>query len=296
MGAYKTVLPGDCDLFVKDSSNTERKLFDSTGALYPGGVKMTPASTAAFTVMDTTTVQTIYNKTLSNETKLMTPTTDNFIPLSIVTWPSTVAHTLVATTGAQTIYDKTLADNVKLLTASTANPVPLGAITWPSTAAHTLVATTVAQDLTNKTLNAGSSPSTAAHTLVATTVAQTLEYKTLGVGSGFTKQAAASTSANISNYGIWEVTSAAAGGVNNYTLAAPSVGVEVVLYSGGVANSSDYAKVYTGSTGITIRASDGIAALYVKLQTRYAVATLIGLSTAAWLARGTAGTVAFSTA
>lgn len=50
--------------YVKDSSNTERQLWDTTGALYPGGVKMTPGSTLAFTVADTTTVQTLTNKTL----------------------------------------------------------------------------------------------------------------------------------------------------------------------------------------------------------------------------------------
>jgi hypothetical protein len=244
--------PFVADGYVRDSSGTERQIFDTTGAIYPGGVKMTPPSTAAFTIVDTTTVQTIYNKTLSNETKLMTPTTDNFIPLSIVT--------------------------------------------WPSTAAHTLVATTVAQDLTNKTLNGGSSPSTAAHTLVATTVAQTLENKTLGLGSGATVQGAASTSANIANYGVWSVTSAAAGGVNAYTLAAPAPGVGVRIYNAGVANSSDFASIYTGSTATFIYASDGVAALYAKLQTKYASIALVGVSTAAWIVEGTHGTVAFSTA
>jgi hypothetical protein len=64
MGTYKFYIPKDCDVWVRDSSATERQLMDSTGALYPGGVKMTPGSTLAFTVADTTTVQTLQNKTL----------------------------------------------------------------------------------------------------------------------------------------------------------------------------------------------------------------------------------------
>jgi len=55
--------PFIADGYVKDSSNTERQLWDTTGALYPGGVKMTPGSTLAFTVADTTTAQTLENKT-----------------------------------------------------------------------------------------------------------------------------------------------------------------------------------------------------------------------------------------
>lgn len=68
MGNYKTVIGKDIDGWVKDGTNTERQLWDSTGALYPGGVKMTPGSTLAFTVADTTTVQTLQNKTLGTGT------------------------------------------------------------------------------------------------------------------------------------------------------------------------------------------------------------------------------------
>jgi hypothetical protein len=56
--------PFIADGYVKDSSNTERQLWDTTGALYPGGVKMTPGSTLEFTVADTTTAQTLENKTV----------------------------------------------------------------------------------------------------------------------------------------------------------------------------------------------------------------------------------------
>ena len=55
--------PFIADGYVKDSSNTERQLWDTTGALYPGGVKMTQDSTLTFTVADTTTAQMLQNKT-----------------------------------------------------------------------------------------------------------------------------------------------------------------------------------------------------------------------------------------
>lgn len=198
------------------------------------------------------------------------PDSSQIGPLSVVTWPSTVAHTLVATTGAQTIYDKTLADNVKLITASTANPIPLGAITWPSTAAHTLT---------------------------ATTVVQTLEHKTFSVGVGMSL-VTASTSTPVPNYGHSFVASpAAGGGKNNYTLAPPDIGVVKIFSASGTANSSDYANIYTGSTAIFIEAAGRpLSDLYVGLQQDRATVILMGRTTAIWLALGTIGTVAFSTA
>jgi len=60
--------PFIADGYVKDSSGNERQLFDTTGAIYPGGAKMTPPSTAAWTAVGTTQAQTLVNKTLGNGT------------------------------------------------------------------------------------------------------------------------------------------------------------------------------------------------------------------------------------
>ena len=260
-------MPRLVDAIRMKSGSTDITIATTDGLF--GGAASLP-STVAHTLVSTTDIQTVYNKTLSNETKLMTPTTANFVPLSVITWPSTVAHTLVATTGAQTIYDKTLADNVKLITASTANPIPLSVITWPSTAAHTLT---------------------------ATTVAQTLENKTFSVGVGQSILATATTSANVLNYGIQSVNSpAAGGGKNNYTLDPPAVGVEKVIWAAGAANSSDYANIYTGSTAIFFESAGRLSDLFIGLQQDRASVRLVGRTTAYWLVLGTHGTVAFSTA
>jgi len=54
--------------YVKDSLGNERQIFDTTGAIYPGGAKMTPPSTAAWTAVGTTQAQTLENKTLGTGT------------------------------------------------------------------------------------------------------------------------------------------------------------------------------------------------------------------------------------
>jgi hypothetical protein len=79
-------------------STTEYQLWDTTGALYPGGVKMTPGSTAAFTVSDTTTAQTLQNKTLGTGTvaSLETATSDT----ALANYGVSV---LPYSTGAQTV-------------------------------------------------------------------------------------------------------------------------------------------------------------------------------------------------
>lgn len=65
-------------------------------------------STVAHTLVATTGAQTIYDKTLADNVKLITASTANPIPLGAITWPSTAAHTLTATTVAQTLEHKTL--------------------------------------------------------------------------------------------------------------------------------------------------------------------------------------------
>lgn len=314
----KLVFPDGSTVFVKNGT-TEFPFVSATGGLYHQGTilpnssllsplaNVTWPSTVATTLVDTTTTQELINKTINNIT-VTDPTSDAAGTLTIAdggtlatagafqhkfTSTANSAVTLPAATDAMLMW--TTEASAKI-TAPTSQINVLGVAVWPSTAAHTLVATTVTQDLTNKTLNAGSSPSTATHTLVASTVAQTLEHKTFGLGSGETIQGAASTSANISNYGVWSVTSAAAGGVNAYTLAAPTAGVGVSIYNAGVANSSDFARIYSGSTATFFYASDGVAALYAKLQTKYASISLVGVSTAEWIVKGTHGTVALSTA
>ena len=91
--------PFVADGYVKAAgSTTEYKIWDTTGALYPGGVKMTPGSTLAFTVADTTTAQTLQNKTLGTGTvvSLETATSDT----ALANYGVSV---LPYSTGAQTV-------------------------------------------------------------------------------------------------------------------------------------------------------------------------------------------------
>ena len=305
------------DQLLMKTGSTDVLIGSSTGGLYhqgvelPGSSLMSPLksitwpSTSAQTLVNTTSVQALTNKTINNIV-VTDPGTAATLPISSggtleaigsfqhkFTAAANSAVTLPSATDALLMWTTEAAGKI---TAPTSQINVLGVAVWPSTAAHTLVATTVTQDLTNKTLNAGISPSTVAHTLVASTVAQTLENKTFSLGVGKTVQGVASTAAAMANYGIWSVTSAAAGGVNAYTLAAPSAGVGVEIYNAGVANSSDFARIYTGSTATFFYASDGVAALYAKLQTKYASIALVGVTTAAWIVEGSHGTVALSTA
>lgn len=105
-----------------------------------------------------------------------------------------------------------------------------------------------------------------------------------------------STGTNLKAYGLSRLTANSSGADSNkYTIDAPMIGIMKTLTVGAVAGTSDGPAVYTGSTAITIVANSTAGNLYVNLNTPYASATLIGLTTALWGVVATHGTVVFST-
>lgn len=280
MGSYKAVFGKDIDGWVKDSSNTERKLFDSTGALYPGGVKMTPASTAAFTVVDTTTVQALTNKTINNIT-----ITD---PGSAATLTITSGGTLEAIGAFQHKFTSTANSAVTLPAATDAM------LMWTTEASAKITAPTSQINV----LGVAVWPSTAAHTIVATTAAQTLENKTLGAGT-ISNVETGSTAANLVNYGVSLLAYSSDAG-KAYTLAAPAAGVgKTVILNTTVAPDTTgvFSSVYTGSTAIFIMDNSTAYApkLYAGFGPPYSIVELVGVTTALWGVRNAYGNAKFST-
>lgn len=84
MGNFKMVFPTDCDVYVKDTSNTERQIADSFGVLYTYGVKMTPPSTVAWTAVGTTATQTLSKKTIVNDIETLTASSGGVTPSTMV--------------------------------------------------------------------------------------------------------------------------------------------------------------------------------------------------------------------
>lgn len=121
------------DQLLMKTGSTDVLIGSSTGGLYHQGVVLpnstllsplsfvTWPSTAAQTLVNTTSVQDLTNKTLNAGTS-----------------PSTATHTLVGTTATQALTNKTL-----------------NAGTSPTTGTHVLVGTTSVQTLENKTLGVG---------------------------------------------------------------------------------------------------------------------------------------------
>jgi hypothetical protein len=152
-------------------------------------------------------------------------------------------------------------------------------------------------DPTGKVFSAGgfyAIDSSGAETQIATSTGLTYsEGKAIRFGSCVT---GASTSSNITNYGISSVNISTGIGEKVYTLNPPDIGVSKTLYA-YTANTSDYPVIYTGSTAITIR--DGTTALgtllRVQLKNNYASVTMVGITTSAWLLTSHEGAVTFTT-
>lgn len=90
--------------------------------------------------------------------------------------------------------------------------------------------------------------------------------------------ATASTGAVLPNYGLSIVSANAGSGSNTFTMSAPYVGAVKKLYC-SLANTSDMAVVYSGSTATFIGPGTG---LRLKFTQPGQVAQLIGVSTSRW--------------
>lgn len=122
--AGKNVFADGSNVYTK-SGSTEFQVMSSTGGLYHQGVVLpdstllsvlktvTWPSTVAQTLVNTTSVQTLTNKTLNGGSS-----------------PSTTVHTLVSTTDVQTLSGKTIVNTVEILTASSGGLTPSSMIPY----------------------------------------------------------------------------------------------------------------------------------------------------------------------
>ena len=299
-------MPKLIDPIYMKTGSTDVLIGSSTGGLYQEGVALphstqlgplalvTWPTTAAQTLVNTTSVQSLTNKTVNNIT-ITDPGSAATLTISSggtleafgafqhkFTAAANSAVTLPSATDALLMWTTEASGKI---TAKTSDINVIGVITWPSTTAFTVAGTTAIQGLTNKTLNGGSSPSTTVHTLVSTTDAQTLQNKTLGLGTVQNTETG-STATSLVNYGVSLLSYSSDAG-NAYTLSAPALGVRKVLALQTTAvpdTTGIFSSVYTGSTAIFIMDNSTTYApkLYAGFGPPYARIELEGHSTALW--------------
>jgi len=274
------------------SNTTERQIFSSTGALYHQGVilpnttllnvlaSVTWPTTGAQTLVNTTGIQALTNKTINNITITDPGTAATLTVTSGGTLEAIGAFQHKFTAAANSAVtipsatDATLMWTTELdgkITAKTSQINPLGVATWPSTAAHTLVSTTDTQTLSGKTI---------------VNAIETLTASSGGV-----------TPSTMTAYGIARVNVAVGDPSTSpllASLAAPIAGVEkTIIFATTVA--------YVNTLDVDLGIGVGVAHLtnttdarfigFSTLATEWQAVTLIGLSTALWGVKSVDSTV-----
>lgn len=269
--------PFIADGYVKVRNTTEEvQLFDTTGALYTGGYKLTAPSAAAWTGVGTTATQSLTNKTINNIT-ITDPGTAATLTISsggtletagafqhkftaaansAVTMPSATDATLMWTT-----------ETVGQITAKTSQINVLGVITWASTVANTQVDTTTPQTLSNKTYV------NFLETIVATS-------------SGLVPSSMTAYGISYVSYGGDYTTSP-----RTATLANPIIGVEKTIIIASTVAVANPIEIYLGANTVVGGSSDQRYIFFSTLAEEWQAISLVGITTAQWAVKSVNSTV-----